>query len=88
VKILDFGIAKLTARNLMTTPTCFDDHANQGGHGAGDRRLYVPEQLRGKAVDHRSDIFSLGAILYEMLSGVRAFKGETEVDTMMAVLKR
>ncbi len=45
-----------------------------------------PEQLRGKPVDHRSDLFSLGAILYEMLSGARAFHGETEVDTMMAVL--
>ena len=46
-----------------------------------------PEQLRGKAVDHRSDIFSFGAILYEMMSGSRAFRGETEVDTMTAVLR-
>jgi Tol biopolymer transport system component len=46
-----------------------------------------PEQLRGKTVDHRSDIFSFGAILYEMLSGKRAFHGETEVDTMTAVLR-
>ena len=47
-----------------------------------------PEQLRAKAVDHRSDIFSFGAILYEMLTGKRAFRGETEVDTMTAVLAR
>jgi serine/threonine protein kinase len=46
-----------------------------------------PEQLRGKAVDHRSDIFSVGAILYEMLTGRRAFRGETEVDTITAVLR-
>ena len=46
-----------------------------------------PEQLRGKPVDHRSDIFSFGAILYEMLTGSRAFRGETEVDTMTAVLR-
>ena len=46
-----------------------------------------PEQLRGKPVDHRSDIFSFGAILYEMLTGCRAFRGETEVDTMTAVLR-
>jgi len=45
-----------------------------------------PEQLRCKAVDHRSDIFSVGAILYEMLTGSRAFRGETEVDTITAVL--
>ena len=45
-----------------------------------------PEQLRSKPVDHRSDIFSVGAILYEMLAGRRAFRGETEVDTMTAVL--
>src|SRR5579863_684412 len=46
-----------------------------------------PEQLRAKPVDHRSDIFSFGAVLYEMLSGSRAFRGETEVDTMTAVLR-
>jgi WD40 repeat protein len=46
-----------------------------------------PEQLRGKPVDHRSDIFSFGAILYEMMAGGRAFRGETEVDTMTAVLR-
>jgi hypothetical protein len=46
-----------------------------------------PEQLRGKTVDHRSDIFSVGAIVYEMLAGRRAFRGETEVDTITAVLR-
>jgi serine/threonine protein kinase/Tol biopolymer transport system component len=87
VKILDFGIAKLTAQEndgnpslvLMTTQT-------KVGTVLGTVGYMSPEQLRGKTVDQRSDIFSLGAILYEMLSGVRAFKGETEVDTMMAVL--
>ena len=47
----------------------------------------APEQVRGLAVDHRSDIFAFGAILYEMLSGQRAFRGETGVDAMMAILK-
>src|SRR5256886_16110211 len=46
-----------------------------------------PEQVSGQAVDHRSDIFSFGAILYEMLSGRRAFHGESAADTMSAILK-
>ena len=46
-----------------------------------------PEQVRGQAVDHRSDIFSLGAMLYEMVSGQRAFTGESTVETMSAILK-
>ena len=46
-----------------------------------------PEQLRGKPADHRSDIFSFGAILYEMLSGRRAFRGESTADTMSAILR-
>ena len=87
IKILDFGVAKLQppieeGRSIesMTTVT---------KHGAliGTVAYMSPEQLRGKAVDHRSDIFSFGAILYEMLTGVRAFHGETEVDTMTAVLR-
>src|SRR5262249_37722540 len=46
-----------------------------------------PEQVKGRAVDHRSDIFSFGAILYEMLSGRRAFHGESSAETMSAILK-
>jgi len=87
VKILDFGVAKLQPgpgdnrgiENLTTVTK----------HGAviGTVAYMSPEQLRGKTVDHRSDIFSFGAILYEMLAGCRAFRGETEVDTMTAVLR-
>ena len=88
VKILDFGVAKLQSapedaqRSVeeMTTVT-------KSGVIVGTVAYMSPEQLRAKAVDHRSDIFSVGAILYEMLSGRRAFSGETEVDTMTAVLK-
>jgi len=87
VKILDFGVAKLQApahedRTIESVTTVTK-------HGAmiGTVAYMSPEQLRGKPVDHRSDIFSFGAILYEMMSGSRAFRGETEVDTMTAVLR-
>ncbi len=86
VKILDFGVAKLQApaddQPMESLPTVTK-------HGAviGTVAYMSPEQLRGKAVDHRSDIFSFGAILYEMLAATRAFRGETEVDTMTAVLR-
>jgi len=92
IKILDFGIAKLMNSEFgseageaasiasMTTQT-------RTGSVLGTIAYMSPEQLRGKAVDHRSDIFSFGAILYEMLTGKRAFAGETQVDTMTAILK-
>jgi serine/threonine protein kinase len=87
IKILDFGVAKLQApaedhRSVesLTTVTKY-------GAVIGTVAYMSPEQLRGKPVDHRSDIFSLGAILYEMMTGRRAFRGETEVDTMTAVLR-
>src|SRR5271170_455504 len=87
VKILDFGVAKLQSspedseRSVeeLTTVT-------RSGAVIGTVAYMSPEQLRSKPVDHRSDIFSVGAILYEMLAGRRAFRGETEVDTMTAVL--
>ena len=58
----------------------------RNGSVVGTVAYMSPEQLRAKTVDPRSDIFSMGAILYEMLAGHRAFQGETEVDTMTAVL--
>jgi serine/threonine protein kinase/WD40 repeat protein len=87
VKILDFGVAKLqppaeenrSIENLTTV--------TKQGTVIGTFAYMSPEQLRGKAVDHRSDIFSFGAILYEMMAGSRAFRGETDVDTMTAVLR-
>jgi serine/threonine protein kinase/Tol biopolymer transport system component len=87
IKILDFGIAKLTARETDENPDLISmTTQTKVGTVMGTVGYMSPEQLRGKPVDHRTDIFSLGAILYEMLSGVRAFRGETEVDTMMSVL--
>jgi serine/threonine protein kinase len=83
VKVLDFGIAKLTVSEseirgeLLTTQT---------GIIMGTASYMSPEQARGQKVDHRTDIFSIGAMLYEMLSGSRPFQGETAADVMAAVL--
>src|SRR5207248_10851156 len=87
VKILDFGIAKLTTSEIRDESELVDmTTQTKMGSVLGTLAYMSPEQLRAKAVDHRSDIFSFGAILYEMLTGKRAFSRDTEVDTMTAVL--
>ncbi|MFZ0478011.1 MAG: protein kinase [Terriglobales bacterium] len=89
VKILDFGLAKLT-RPEASGPGGESMTAQvntEPGHVLGTAGYMAPEQVRGKATDHRSDIFAFGSILYEMLSGKRAFRGETPADTMSAILK-
>ena len=88
VKILDFGLAKLTQTESgghTSLPTL--THATELGTVMGTAGYMSPEQVRGVAVDARSDIFSFGVILYEMLSGKRAFHRETAADTMSAILK-
>ncbi|HTZ95639.1 MAG TPA: protein kinase [Terriglobales bacterium] len=89
VKILDFGLAKLThpetASNSGEAPTM--QVATEPGLVMGTVGYMSPEQVRGKTADARSDLFAFGAILYEMLSGKRAFHGETPADTMSAILK-
>ena len=60
---------------------------DRGGRGLGTPGYMSPEQVRGELVDHRSDIFSFGCVLYEMLSGTRAFKGESSIDTLHATLR-
>src|SRR5438105_11846561 len=89
VKILDFGLAKLThteergqATNLPTATA-----GTEPGVVLGTLGYMSPEQVRGRPADARSDIFSFGAILYEMLSGQRAFRGDSAADTMSAILK-
>ena len=87
VKILDFGIAKLTQAEGPRSQTDIPTRRVDTGPGVvmGTVGYMSPEQVRGQAVDHRSDIFSFGAILYEMLSGRRAFHGESAADTMSVV---
>jgi serine/threonine protein kinase/Tol biopolymer transport system component len=91
VKILDFGLAKLTAaRAPVEAETALLAHARpltSAGTVLGTVGYMSPEQVRGQAVDHRSDIFSFGVVLYEMLTGRRAFEGDSAVETMNAILK-
>ena len=88
-KLLDFGIAKLTQADGGQSQTDIPTRRVNTDPGVviGTAGYMSPEQVRGQAVDHRSDIFSFGAILYEMLSGRRAFHGESIADTMSAILK-
>ena len=90
VKILDFGLAKLVQplaadEGRTSVPTSVGQ--TEPGVIMGTVGYMSPEQVRGLPADHRADIFALGAILYEMLTGVRAFKGLSAVDTMSAILK-
>jgi Tol biopolymer transport system component len=89
VKILDFGLAKLTLpeSHAGSGDSLTVEVATEAGVVMGTAGYMSPEQVRGKSVDHRSDIFAFGAILYEMISGKRAFHGETTADTMSAILK-
>ncbi len=89
VKILDFGLAKkaeAVAPEEKTSAATGSGHT-EPGTVMGTMGYMSPEQVRGLPVDHRSDIFSFGTILYEMLSGKRAFKRDTASDTIAAILK-
>ncbi|MGA7969920.1 MAG: protein kinase [Terriglobales bacterium] len=89
VKILDFGLAKLTRPEATSAggDTLTAQVNTEPGQVLGTAGYMSPEQVRGKAADHRADIFAFGSILYEMLSGKRAFRGESPADTMSAILK-
>ena len=89
-KILDFGLAKLTQPESGSGPQTNLPTATAGtepGVVMGTLGYMSPEQVKGKTVDARSDIFSFGAILYEMLSGSRAFHRESAAETMSAILR-
>ncbi len=88
VKILDFGLAKLIRPETTSADDAPTVHAvTEPGLIMGTVGYMSPEQVRGQTADARSDIFAFGAILYEMISGKRAFHGETSADTMSAILK-
>src|ERR1035437_568751 len=88
VKILDFGLAKLTRPEAdLSGDAPTQQVGTEAGTVMGTVGYMSPEQVRGKSSDSRSDIFSFGAVLYEMVSGKRAFHGESSVETMSAILK-
>lgn len=92
VKVLDFGLAKAfdpaasSSADAMNSPT-LSVRATQMGVIIGTAAYMAPEQARGKAVDRRADIWAFGVVLYEMLTGQRAFKGEDISVTLASVIK-
>jgi TolB-like protein/tetratricopeptide (TPR) repeat protein len=87
VKILDFGLAKRVDAEPSAQTNAPTSGHTEPGTVMGTMGYMSPEQVRGMPVDHRSDIFSFGAILYELLSGRKAFKRDTSSDTIAAILK-
>jgi len=89
VKVLDFGLAatrRAAPADPATLTSLTTDGGTQAGVVMGTPGYMSPEQVRGEVVDHRSDIFSFGCVFYEMLSGRRAFQGESSIDTLHAIL--
>ncbi|MGE5815972.1 MAG: protein kinase domain-containing protein, partial [Acidobacteriota bacterium] len=82
VKILDFGLAKLIEADASAAVD-----TTEAGRVLGTAAYMSPEQARGDAVDQRTDIFALGAVLYELISGRRAFQGDTQADVLSAIIK-
>ena len=90
IKILDFGLAKLAqppGEEVAQTEIATRKVRTDPGTVMGTVGYMSPEQVRGQAVDHRTDIFSFGAVLYEMLSRRRAFRGDSAIETLNAILK-
>jgi len=89
VKVLDFGLAKLRERSddQGDQTHLATDSITQEGLILGTAAYMSPEQAEGKTIDHRSDIFSLGVVLYEMATGNRPFKGDTNLSLLSSILK-
>jgi Tol biopolymer transport system component len=87
VKILDFGLAKLTERVAEEADTLTEQRAmTEAGTVMGTLDYMSPEQARAQPLDYRTDIFSLGAVLYEMIAGYRPFRAKSRVETMSAII--
>ena len=85
VKILDFGLARLQQSDIAEAPTILA--GTEPGVVLGTVGYMAPEQVRGQPADHRADVFALGAVLYEMLAGRRAFRRDSAAETMAAIVR-
>ena len=92
-KVLDFGLAKLTEPSvsgsaLAAAPTTVEEHATQDGVVVGTVGYMSPEQAMGRPVDHRTDLFAFGCLLYEAATGRKPFTGESQVDVLHAIVRQ
>jgi hypothetical protein len=88
VKILDFGLARVETPQERLTQSPTEGVGTEPGTVMGTVGYMSPEQVRGRPADARSDIFSFGSVLYEMLSGERAFRGDSPAETMAAIAQK
>ncbi len=86
VKVLDFGLVKLIERGLLEKDNDVDPRMTNPGMVLGTAAYMSPEQASGIEVDHRSDLFSLGVLMYELLTGVVPFKGDSTASTLDAII--